>query len=221
MSRLASVDTADRTDAAAPSSDIVFSPAIKALQERRGSRAAYARREQRDDGGFATAVTPELASFIAERNSFYLATASAAGQPYVQHRGGPKGFLHVLDERTLAFADYRGNRQYITTGNLAENPRAFLFLMDYARRRRIKIWGRARVVEDDPELLRRLSEGAAGEARVEQAIVFEVTAWDANCPQHIPVKIDAADAVALVEELRQRIRELEARVRDLGGDPSG
>ena len=117
--------------------------------------------------------------------SFYLATASADGQPYVQHRGGPPGFLRVVDERTLGFADFKGNRQYITTGNLAENGKAFIFIMDYAQRRRVKLWGRARVVEADAALLARLwPEGY--EARPEQAILFEIEAWDTNCPQHIP-----------------------------------
>jgi hypothetical protein len=182
--------------------DIAFSPSVKAVQERLGSRAAYARLEAR--GGWQAAVTPELAAFIADRDSFYLATASASGQPYIQHRGGPKGFLRVLDGRTLAFADYAGNRQYITAGNLAENPKAFIFLMDYATRTRIKLWGRARAVEDDPSLLARLAP-AGGKPRVERAIVFKIAAWDANCPQHIPVKHDE-EAVAA---LRARITELE------------
>ncbi len=182
--------------------DVAFTPSVKALQERLGSRAAYARLEAR--GGWQAAVTPELAAFIAERDSFYLATANAGGQPYIQHRGGPKGFLKVLGERTLAFADYGGNRQYITAGNLAENPKAFIFLMDYATRSRIKLWGSARAVEDDASLLARLGP-AGGKARVERAIVFEIAAWDANCPQHIPVKHDEAAVAAL----RARIAELE------------
>jgi predicted pyridoxine 5'-phosphate oxidase superfamily flavin-nucleotide-binding protein len=164
-----------------PSSDIAFTPTVKAIQARRGSREAYERLEQR--GGFRRGITPELAAFIAGLDSVYLGTASADGQPYIQHRGGPKGFLKVLDEQTLGLADYRGNRQYITIGNLAENPRAFLFLMDYARRRRIKIWGRARTVEDDPALLARLAD--SGGPAAEQAILLEVEAWDINCPQHI------------------------------------
>ena len=188
-----------------PSSDIAFTPAVKAVQARWGSREAYERLEQR--GGFRTLITPELASFIAGLDSVYLGTASADGQPYIQHRGGPKGFLKVLDERTLGLADYRGNRQYITTGNLAENPRSFLFLMDYARRRRIKVWGRAWTVEDDPALLARLTDPDS--PAVERAILFEVTAWDANCPQHIPQKIDAADTAAAVARLEARIAELE------------
>ena len=182
--------------------DVAFTPSVKALQERLGSRAAYARLEAR--GGWQAAITPDLAAFIAERNSFYLATASAGGQPYIQHRGGPRGFLQVLDERTLAFADYSGNRQYITAGNLAENPRAFIFLMDYATRTRIKLWGKARTIEDDRSLVARLAP-AGGKPRAERAIVFELAAWDANCPQHIPVKHDAEEVAAL----RARIDELE------------
>jgi predicted pyridoxine 5'-phosphate oxidase superfamily flavin-nucleotide-binding protein len=181
--------------------EVAFTPSVKALQERLGSRAAYARLEAR--GGWQAAVTPELAAFIAERNSFYLATASAGGQPYIQHRGGPRGFLQVLDERTLAFADYSGNRQYITAGNLAENPRAYIFVMDYATRRRVKLWGKARTVEDDPSLLARLAPAGA-KPGVERAIVFEIAAWDTNCPQHIPVKHDEEDVAAL----RARIAEL-------------
>ncbi|HZZ36718.1 MAG TPA: pyridoxamine 5'-phosphate oxidase family protein, partial [Caulobacteraceae bacterium] len=168
---------------------------------------AYA--EMEDGGGFATAVTPELAAFIGERDSFYLATASADGQPYVQHRGGPKGFLRVLGATTLAFADFRGNRQYLTTGNLADNPKAFIFLMDYAERRRIKIWGQARVVRDDPALIDALMP-AGRRAKPEQAIVFEVTAWSTNCPQHIPVKIDAADVAPVIEQLQTQIAALQA-----------
>jgi len=182
--------------------DIAFTPSVKALQERLGSRPAYARLEAR--GGWRTAITPDLAAFAAARDSFYLATANAKGQPYIQHRGGPRGFLHVLDERTLAFADYAGNRQYITAGNLAENPQAFIFLMDYSTRTRIKLWGTARAVENDASLLARLAP-AGGKPRVERAIVFEVVAWDANCPQHIPLKHDEEEVAAL----RARIAELE------------
>jgi predicted pyridoxine 5'-phosphate oxidase superfamily flavin-nucleotide-binding protein len=168
------------------SSDVAFTSAVKAVQTRKGSRAAYARMEER--GGWETEITGELADFIGEQNSFFLATASADGQPYIQHRGGPPGFLRVLDATTLAFADYRGNRQYISLGNLAENPKVHLFLIDYATRRRIKIWGEAVVVENDPALLAELMpEGY--DARPEQAIIIHVSAWDENCPQHIPRKV--------------------------------
>jgi uncharacterized protein len=190
-----------------PSSDVAFTASVKALQERRGSRKAYRRMEER--GGWETRVTPELAAFLGERDSAYLATATSAGQPYIQHRGGPKGFIRVLDDKTLGFADFVGNRQYITTGNLAENNRAFLFLMDYAQRQRIKIWGKARVVENDAELLGKLMpEGY--DARPQQAILFTIEAWDVNCPQHIPQKFDAADVAAAVKNLEGRISELEA-----------
>ena len=163
-------------------SDVAFTPAVKAMQERKGSRTGYARMEEK--GGWSDRVTPDLAGFIAARDSLYIATASADGQPYMQHRGGKPGFLKVLDEKTLAFADFRGNRQYISSGNLSENPKAFIFLMDYANRRRIKIWGSARVVDDDPELLARISDHDYP-GKPEQAIVFTLEAWDVNCPQHI------------------------------------
>jgi predicted pyridoxine 5'-phosphate oxidase superfamily flavin-nucleotide-binding protein len=190
-------------------SDVAFTPTVKAVQERRGSRASYARLEEK--GGWRDRVTPELAAFIAARDSFYLATANGSGQPYIQHRGGPTGLLKVLDDRTLGFADYSGNRQYITTGNLAENDQAFLFLMDYAHRRRIKIWGRARVVEGDPDLVARLMpEGY--KARPEQAILFTIEAWDVNCPQHIPQLFSRAEVETVVAPLHERIAELEARL---------
>lgn len=189
-----------------PASDVAFTKSVKAEQERRGSRAAYARMEQGE--GWATTVNDELRELLAERDSFYLATASADGRPYVQHRGGPPGFVRVVDERTLAFVDFAGNRQYVTVGNLAENDRAFLFFMDYARRRRVKVWGRARVVEDPALVARLMPEGYR--ARGERVIVFAIEAWDVNCPQHIPQKIDAADVRAAIERLEARVRELEA-----------
>jgi uncharacterized protein len=194
-----------------PSSDIAFTPSVKAVQERKGSRAAYRRVEER--GGWRTKITPDLVAFLAERDSAYLATASEGGQPYIQHRGGPKGFIRVIDEETLAFADFSGNRQYITTGNLAENDRAYLFLMDYARRRRVKIWGRARVVEDAETVAKLMPADYA--ARPEQAIVFTVEAWDTNCPQHIPQKFDASDVAATVQKLQARIAELELENEEL------
>jgi uncharacterized protein len=195
-----------------PSSDIAFTPTVKSVQAKRGSRETYARAEAR--GGWRTTITPDLADFLVGARSFYLATASAEAQPYVQHRGGPPGFLRVLDERTLGFADFKGNRQYITTGNLAENPRAYLFVMDYARQRRVKLWGRARVVEDDAALLARLwPEGY--QARPEQIIVFEVEAWDTNCRQHIPQMFHAEDVGRTILELQTRIGELEAELAKL------
>ena len=162
--------------------EVMFSAAVRAEQVCRGSREAYARRAAA--GRFAQELGDDVIAFIRERNSAYLATTSADGQPYVQHRGGPSGFLKVLDERTVAFADYAGNKQYISTGNLAENERAFLFLMDYANGRRLKLWGRVKVT-DDSVLLGRLADPAYP-ARVERAIVFTVLAWDWNCSQHIP-----------------------------------
>jgi len=188
-----------------------FTPTVKAIQARKGSRNAYQQREQRP---WKATVTPDLAAFIAAQTSFFMATATANGQPYIQHRGGPPGFLHVLDDKTLAFADFAGNRQYLTQGNLADNPKAYLFLIDYVNRQRIKIWGTAKVVEDDPELLAKLMPKAY-KARPEQVIVFTITAWDSNCPQHIPQKLDLADVIAVVADRDQRIKELEAEVARL------
>ena len=194
-------------------SDVAFSPAVKSVQSRKGSRRAYAQAEQR---GWRTEVDEGLAAFLADVDSFYLATASADGQPYIQHRGGPKGFLRVLDKRTLAFTDYAGNRQYITQGNLSENPKAYIFIMDYAHRRRVKIWGEARVVEDDASLTDSLMPKGY-KARAEQAILFKIAAWDTNCPQHIPQKFDAADVAAALAARDARIAELETELAALRG----
>ena len=194
------------------SSDVAFSPSVKAVQARKGSRRAYSRMEE--GGSWETRITPDLAAFIALQRSLFMATANLAGQPYVQHRGGPPGFLRMLDEHTLGFADFVGNRQYITLGNLAENPKAQLFLIDYAARRRIKIWGEARVVEGDPELIATLMPEAY-RGRPDQAIVFAVTAWDSNCPQHIPRRIEEADVRTLLAERDSRIEGLEAELRML------
>ena len=194
------------------SSDIAFSPSVKAVQARKGSRASYARMEE--GGSWETQITPELAAFIAEQRSVFLATANLQGQPYIQHRGGPPGFLHVLDEQTLAFADFVGNRQYITLGNLADNPRAQLFLIDYATRRRVKIWGEARVIEDEKELFERLMPQGY-RAKVSQAIVFAVNAWDSNCPQHIPRRFEEADVKALLVERERKIKALESELKAL------
>jgi hypothetical protein len=193
-------------------SDVAFTPTVKALQTRKGSRRGYAAMEQR--GSWETRITPELAAFIAAQTSIFLATANAAGQPYIQHRGGPPGFLRVLDDRTIGFVDFTGNRQYLSQGNLADNPKAFLFLIDYAHRRRIKIWGEARVVEGDAALTARLMpEGY--KARPEQVILFTVSAWDSNCPQHIPQRFDAVDVAAAIAERDRRIAELEAEIKAL------
>lgn len=192
------------------SSDVAFTPAVKAIQTRKGSRGGYAHMEE-DRGGFRTEIDQGLAAFIGEQTSFFLATATADGQPYIQHRGGPAGFIKILDKTTLAFADYKGNRQYITQGNLTENPKAYIFLIDYVNRRRIKIWGEARVVEDDPALTEALMPKDY-KARPEQTIIFKIKAWDSNCPQHIPMKFDAADVAAAVAARDERIAELEAEV---------
>jgi predicted pyridoxine 5'-phosphate oxidase superfamily flavin-nucleotide-binding protein len=198
-------------NAHAHASDVAFTPAVKSIQTRKGSREAYSHVEQR---GWRTEVDENLAAFLAEASSFYFATASADGQPYIQHRGGAKGFLKVLDKQTLAFADYAGNRQYLTQGNLSKNSKAYIFVMDYAHRRRVKIWGEARVVEDDPALTQSLMPKGY-RARPEQVIVFKIAAWDTNCPQHIPQKFDAADVAAALAVRDVRIAELEAEVAAL------
>ena len=193
-------------------SDLAFTETVKAIQTRKGSRNGYAKRQEQAD--WATSITPELAEFVAAQTSVFLGTANNSGQPYIQHRGGPPGFLHVLDEQSIAFADFRGNQQFITLGNLAENPKAFLFLVDYATRRRVKIWGTARVVEDDPALVATLMPQGY-KARAEQAILFAVATWDANCPQHIPQRFDAEDVARVLEQRDLRIAELEAEVARL------
>jgi uncharacterized protein len=196
------------------SSDVAFTPTVKAIQARKGSREAYAHVEKR--GGWRTAIDEDLASRLTDANSIYLATASADGQPYIQHRGGPKGFIRILDDSTIAFADYAGNQQYITQGNLSENPKAYVFIMDYAHRRRVKLWGEAKVIEDDPALLQSLMPKGY-RARPEQAILFKIAAWDTNCPQHIPQKFDAADVAAALAARDARIAELEGELAALKG----
>jgi hypothetical protein len=191
------------------SSDVAFTATVKAIQARKGSRSAYQRMESA--GGWARQITPDLKAEIEAQTSVFLATANAQGQPYIQHRGGPAGFLKVLDEHTLGFADFAGNRQYITQGNLHDNPQVHLFLIDYAQRRRIKLWGTARVVEGDAALLARLMP-AGYRARPEQALLMTVTAWDVNCPQHIPQRFEAAQVQAALQARDQRIAELEAQV---------
>lgn len=193
-------------------SDIAFTSSVKAIQARKGSRETYARLER--GGGWSHTIDAELGAFIAAQTSVFLATANAAGQPYIQHRGGPAGFLRVLDARTIAFADFRGNRQFITSGNLGESNRAFLFLIDYTQRRRIKIWGTARVVEDDTALVATLMP-AGYKARAEQAIVFTVEAWDENCSQHIPQRFEAADVARALAERDAVIVQRDARIAAL------
>jgi len=193
-------------------SDVAFTPGVKAIQSRKGSRSSYARMESQ--GGWATAITEELAEFIAGQTSVFLATANTQGQPYIQHRGGPPGFLHVLDEHTIGFADFNGNRQYVSSGNLAENPKAHLFLIDYTTRQRIKLWGTARVIEDDRDLVERLMP-TNYKAKSEQAMLFTVDAWDANCPQHIPQRLEASDVAKALQSRDLKIAELEAEIRRL------
>jgi len=186
--------------------DIVFPPAAQRAQAERGSAMAYLRKKEE---GFPDRVTPELAAFIAEQDTAFLGTASAEGAPYIQHRGGPKGFIKVLDEKTLGFADYRGNRQYITLGNLSENDRAFLFLIDFSRRQRIKLWGRARVVEDDDALIEKLFDQGY-KARPERVILFMIEAWNANCSQHITARLSEPEIEGLLATVQQQIAGLQA-----------
>jgi hypothetical protein len=193
-------------------SDVAFTDSVKAVQTRQGSRAAYARMEA--GAGWETEVTDELAGFLADQTSVFLATANADGQPYIQHRGGPKGFLQVVDRHTIGFADYRGNRQFISLGNLADNAKVHLFLIDYAHRRRVKIWGEARVVDDDPALVARLMP-AGYDARPERAILIRITAWDANCPQHIPQKLQAEDVAKALATRDAKIAALESEIARL------
>ncbi|MEX2034008.1 MAG: pyridoxamine 5'-phosphate oxidase family protein [Xanthobacteraceae bacterium] len=190
----------------ANNSDIVFPEAARRAQAERGSARGY---EKKVAAGFPDRVTPDLAGFIAELDTVFLATVSAAGAPYIQHRGGPKGFLKAIDEHTLGFGDFAGNRQYITISNLAENDRAFLFLLDFANRRRVKVWGRARVVENDAALLDRLIDKSY-RARPERAILFTIEAWDINCSQHITERFTPAEVAEAAEKLRERIAALEA-----------
>jgi uncharacterized protein len=197
-------------------SDHGFSQAVKTMQTELGSRAFYERFDMEPRG--TTKITNELEAFIADRDHFYLGTASAAGLPYIQHRGGPKGFLKAVSSTELAFADFAGNQQYITLGNLSENPNAFIFLIDYVNRRRIKVWGEARIVANNPELTRSLAHPEY-RARLERAIVFTVKAWDVNCTQHILPRYSPDLLEPAFDRLERRIKELEAKVTELGGDP--
>lgn len=193
-------------------SDVAFTPSVKAEQEKRGSRRGYQKMEER--GGWRDRVDDGLRAFIAARESFYLGTVNTEGYPYIQHRGGKAGFLKILDDRRLAFADFGGNKQYITLGNLAENPKSFIFLMDYRNRRRIKIWGHAEYVEDDDALLDALTDEDY-DARPERAIIFTIEAWDANCPQHIPQMWSEAEIAPVVNAMNTRIEELESEIAAL------
>lgn len=194
------------------SSDIAFTPAVKSIQTTKGSRASYARMEE--GGSWETKVTPELEAFLADLDMFYLGTANGEGQPYIQYRGGSPGFLKKVDEKTLGFADFGGNRQYITLGNLSDNPKAFIFLMDFSRSRRIKLWGRARVVESDPQLLEKLRDPSYP-GKVERAILFEMEAWDVNCPQHIHKRFSQKQVGPVIEQLQAKIADLESQLKEL------
>ena len=194
------------------SSDIAFTPTVKALQTGKGSRRAYAHMEQ--GGSWDTRITPELAAFVAGQRSVFLATVNGSGQPYIQHRGGPPGFLRVIDDSTLGFVDFSGNRQFITAGNLSDNPKAHLFLIDYVNQWRIKIWGEAKVVEGNDALAAQLMPPDY-KARTEQVILFQLNAWDANCPQHIPQRFEAADVASALAGRDRRIAALESELRTL------
>lgn len=198
-------------------SDVAFTPTVKAIQEKKGSRGSYARMER--GGSWESTITTDLAEFIAGLDMFYLGTSNAQGQPYIQYRGGAPGFLKVIDEQTLGFADFGGNRQYITLGNLAENPQAFLFLMDYANRRRVKVWGTARVIEGDTALETRLRDPQYP-GKVERVILFTVEAWDVNCPQHIHPRFSERQVAPVIEQLQTRIAELESEVQRLRSSAS-
>lgn len=198
------------------SSDIAFTDRVKSIQSRKGSRFLYSRMEE--NGSWATEITPMLANYIAQQRSVFFATANIDGQPYIQHRGGQPGFIKVLDNKTLGFVDYKGNQQFISQGNLADNAKAFLFLIDYQNKTRIKIWGEAKVIEDDPDLMEKLLKGTeTSMVRPEQVITFTIHAWDRNCPQHIPQRFEANDVRAALHEKEERIKELEAQLEDLQG----
>ena len=185
--------------------DVMFSPAVKAEQTRLGSRAQFEDRE------WKTEITDDLRQFLAVIDTFFFATASADGRPYIQHRGGPPGFLKPIGTHMLAFADFAGNRQYITLGHLKENDRAHIFIPHFATRQRVKLWGRARIVEGDLELMERLVDPAY-KARPERAIAFSLEVWDGNCPQHIVPRYTEAEIAPAVDRLAQRIKELEEEV---------
>lgn len=195
-----------------PSSDVAFTPAVKAIQAAKGSRQSYERMESRR--GWQNTVTTELASFIAELDMLYLGTANSEGRPYIQYRGGPKGFLKVVDKQTLGFADFGGNRQYISIGNLSENSKAFIFLMDYVNQQRIKVWGTAEVIEDDFDLLERLQDDTYN-GKVERAILFHIEAWDVNCQQHIHRRFPAVAVEQVVASLQEQITELQEEIARL------
>ena len=188
--------------------DVLFSDAVKAEQARLGSRPMFEGRE------WKTEITDDLRQFLGVIDTFFFATASADGRPYIQHRGGPPGFLKTIGSHTLAFADFAGNRQYITLGHLKENDRAHIFILHFATQQRVKLWGRARVIENDTELMERLVDPAY-KARPQRAIVFTLEAWDVNCTQHIVPRYSEAEIAPGIDKLVARIRELEDEVARL------
>jgi predicted pyridoxine 5'-phosphate oxidase superfamily flavin-nucleotide-binding protein len=192
--------------------DVMFSPSVKAEQARLGSRAMFEGREWKME------ITDDLRQFLGVIDTFFFATASADGRPYIQHRGGPPGFLKTIGSQTLAFADFAGNRQYITLGHLKENDRAHIFILHFATQQRVKLWGRARVVENDLELMERLVDPAY-QARPQRAIVFTLEAWDVNCTQHIVPRYSEAEIAPGINKLVERIKELEEEVERLKGNP--
>ncbi len=191
-------------------SDIAFTPAVKKIQAKQHSRGSYARMEE--SGGWQKEISAPLLDFMKASDSFYLSTSNSLGQPYTQHRGGPQGFLKVLNSNTLAFADFSGNKQFITVGNLSENDKAFIFMMDYESQTRIKIWGTAKTITDDPELLNSLRDPTY-KARIERVIVFTVAAWDINCRQHITKRYTQEYMQRITQPLENRIKELEKQIQ--------
>jgi hypothetical protein len=191
--------------------DIAFTPEVKKAQEERGSRQTY--EKYIANGPANDTITPKVAEFIAQLDGFYLGTVGSNGYPYIQFRGGTPGFLKVLDEKTLGFADFSGNVQYITVGNLSANDKAFLFLMDYRHRKRIKIWGRAEFVEGDSEWIQQL-QVPNYPAEIERVILFHVEAISENCPQHIPIRYSEPEVESMLAPLRDRIAELEEQLRE-------
>lgn len=194
--------------------EIAFTDAVRAVQEELGSAAMNAeqavRGAENDRLGVAEVV------FLTGRDSFYLASLSETGWPYVQHRGGPKGFVRVLDETTIGWAEFAGNRQYVTTGNLRGSDRVSLFFMDYARQRRLKLFGHASLIgPGDPRFATLAVEGYR--ARVERGMVVRLAGFDWNCPQHIPPRFSVAEVEAATRAMMARIEELEAALAQRGG----
>ncbi|MDJ0620534.1 MAG: pyridoxamine 5'-phosphate oxidase family protein [Calothrix sp. MO_192.B10] len=192
--------------------NIAFTDGVKEAQHRYGSRSIYENFLKR--GVSEDILTAKETDFIAAQDSFYMGTVSSNGWPYVQFRGGPKGFLRVLDEKTLGFVDFKGNLQYLSVGNLSENDRVFLFLMDYPNRRRLKIWGRAQVIDDNPELMEQLADTDYYAER-EKVILIKVEAFDWNCPQHIPIRYSETEVNEMMAPLTARIQELESKLAEL------